>query len=722
MSEEESDNLEAPAMPPMGSATDDALRELMQRNYLEWASYVVRDRAIPALEDGLKPVQRRILHTLFTMDDGRMHKVNNVVGSVMPFHPHGDASIYEALIVLANKGVTQDHKSSFFIDREGSFGNILTGDPAAAGRYIECRLNKFGREVLFNPEITDFVPTYDGRNEEPVRLPAKVPVLLMLGSSGIAAGMAPHIFSHNFAELLQAEIAILKGEPFQVLPDFITGGLMDASEYDDGRGCIQVRARLENDNDKKIIITEVPAETTTEALISSIENAARRGKIKISGITDLTAQEARIEISLPRGVYAEETIQGLYAYTKCSQKIYSSLLVIDGRLPVEMSVSDVLRANVKKLQEYLRWELELALFHQTELLHTRTLERIFIEERIYKRIEKAPTMEKILETVRAGLKPFRAELQRDVSDEDIQHLLAIPIRRISLFDIQKNQQELERIRAEIERIRGLLAHQVEYAIDYVQNLYDRFAKLYPRRTEITSFEAVDRREIARRDLKVWQDRVNGFIGTGVKPSNKNDSPLECTEFDRLTLLKTDGTCSVIAVEERTYIGQTKYVFLYNKDQVFSVLYHDKKAGTWYAKRFQIESFILGKEYHIAPEGCQIDALYTEPTAVELELLVNRRRSYNSIKLDFERLPLRSREARGFKLTSLQVLGFKTIDRSEVPPDETPEEETAPDAPSPPPPDGGNGGGTPPADSGAGQGAAERPKGEALHQPNLPFFL
>ncbi len=710
MSEEANDNLEGSAAVPE-SATDDALRELMQRNYMEWASYVVRDRAIPALEDGLKPVQRRILHTLFTMDDGRMHKVNNVVGAVMPFHPHGDASIYEALIVLANKGVVKDGTTSFFIDRGGSYGNIIIGAPAAAGRYIECRLSKFGREVLFNPEITDYVPTYDGRAQEPVRLPAKVPVLLMLGSTGIAAGMAPHIFPHNFAELLQAEIAILKGEPFQVLPDYITGGLMDASEYDDGRGFIQVRARLENENDKKIVITEVPAETTTEALIASIENAARNGKIKISGITDLTSETARIEISLPRGVYAEETIQGLYAYTRCEQKLYSSLLVIDGRLPVEMSVSDVLRANVKKLQEYLRRELELALFHQTELLHTRTLERIFIEERIYKRIEKAPTMEKIVATVRAGLKPFRAELQRDVSDEDIQHLLAIPIRRISLFDIQKNQQELDRIRGEIEKYKGLLAHQVEYAIDYLQGLYDRYGALYPRRTEITSFTAVDRREIARRDLKVWHDRVGGFIGTRVKPSNKNDSALECTEFDRLLVLRTDGTCVVMAVEEKSYVGQAKYVFLYNKDQVFSVLYHDKKAGTWYAKRFQIESYILGKEYHVAPEGCQIDALYTEPTAVELELPVNRRRSFNSIKVDFERLPLRSREARGFKLTSLQVLGFKTIDRSEVPPDDPPEAEAAPPAP----PASGDG-------AGGGNGPGERPKGEPLHQPNLPFFL
>ncbi len=769
--EQNQDNIlpEEPEPTTTENRGEDALRSMMQRNFIEYASYVIRDRAIPDVDDGLKPVQRRIMHTLHTMDDGRFQKVANTVGAAMKFHPHGDASIKDALVVLANKG--------YFIDRQGNFGNIITGDSAAAGRYIECRVAKFAKEVLFNPAITDYVDSYDGRSQEPVVLPSKVPSLLMLGSDGIAVGMATQIFPHNFTELLQAEISILKNEPFQVLPDFPTGGLMDASEYDDGRGSIRVRARIEADGDKKVVIREIPAYSTTESLIASIENAAKRGKLKISGITDLTAKDVCIEIALSRGIYAEETIRELYAYTDCQKTIKSMLLVICDNIPVEMTVSDILRRNVAKLRSYLERELQLKLEAELNTLQARTLERIFIEERLYKRIEKCTSLPKIHDAVRDGLEPFRSELHRDVSEEDITKLLAIPIRRISLFDLSKNQQEIDALKKEIEQTRYDLDHQVEFAIAFIQNLLDKYGDLYPRKTEITSVTSVDRKVIARRDIKVWHDKVNYFIGTAVKPSNKADAPLICTEFDRLMLLKTDGTCTITAITDKTYIGQTKYAFIYDKDRVFSIVYHEKKGGTWYAKRFQVGQFILDKEYHVVPEGCVIDCLYTNSGVVlSLDLPVNRRRSFNSVTVDFDSFPLRGREARGFKLTHYPVIDIKVVNKGTDGATPAPEATadggepenggatatTAPENPTTPPPETGagedaqptavaadnnnNNAATAPEQSAAATPSEESPSSEAvtpendaenapkeppkkpaasggkLHQDDLPFFI
>lgn len=662
---EEDEVLDAPLAAEGGTDTDmavpensrgaDALRDLMEYNYMVYASYVIKERAIPDVDDGLKPVQRRILHTLYTIDDGRMHKVNSVVGEAMKYHPHGDASIGDALVVLANK--------DYFIDRQGNFGNIFTGDPAAAGRYIECRLNKFGREVLFNPAVTEYIDSYDGRNQEPLVLPSKVPTLLMMGSDGIAVGMATHVFPHNFVELLQAEIAILKGEPFQLYPDFPTGGLMDASEYADGLGDIKVRARIEADGDKKVIIREVPANSTTDSLIASIERAAKAGKLKMAAINDYTASEVDIEISLARGVYADETIRELYAYTDCQKVLHSTILVIQDNLPVEMTVSQVLHRNVEKLRGILKAELDLELHNEIEALQRLSLERIFIENRIYKRIEKCVSLPKIVEAVRTGLEPFRAQLQRDVTDDDITHLLQIPIRRISLFDLNKNQDDITAVSQAKAKTEYNLEHQVEYAIGYIQGLIDKYGALYPRRTQITGIENVDRKDVARRDIKVYHDRVNFFIGTGVKSSSKDAMPLVCSEFDRLMLLRSDGNCQVIPISNKTYVGQTKYVFVYDKDQIFSILYRDKKEGTWYVKRFQLGQFILLKEYHIIPEGCIIEALYTNSgVVVSLELATNRRRAYNDIRVEFASYPLRGREARGFKVTHYPVVKVNVLER------------------------------------------------------------
>ncbi|MBR4124587.1 MAG: DNA topoisomerase IV subunit A [Victivallales bacterium] len=688
-------------------AEDDALRSMMQQYFIDWASYVVKDRAIPDVDDGLKPVQRRILYTLSTMDDGRFHKVTEVQGQTMKFHPHGDASIKDALVVLANKG--------YFIDRQGNFGNIITGDPAAAGRYIECRLAKFAGEVLFNNAITEFVDSYDGRGKEPVVLPAKVPALLMMGADGIAVGMATHILPHNFCELLEAEIAILEERPFQVLPDFQTGGLMDASEYDDGRGFIRVRAKIETEGDKRVIIRELPAETTTEQLIASIEKAARNGKLKIASIADLTSDEVNIEIALNRGIYSEETVQALYAYTDCQKTIRSNLLVIKDNLPAKMAVSEILHRNVEKLREQLEQELKLKEQSELEQLQRLSLERIFIENRIYKSIEKCPTMEKILAAVHKGLAPFREQLVRDVTDEDVSRLLQIPIRRISLFDLNKNQDDIDAVKKNLKKTRHDLKHQVEYAISFLRRILEEYGPQYPRHTTITSFSDVDRKEIALRNIKVYHDRVNYFVGTSVKSSSKDAEPLVCTEYDRLLILRTDGTCAMLPIKDKTYIGQTKYLFVYNKEQVFSILYHDKKTGTWYAKRFQVGACILEKEYHVVPEGCVIDALYTNPgVVVSLELPVSRRRAQNSVEVAFDSLTMRGREARGFKVTSYPVLKTTVVNRggavsvasdTPVPSESTP----APDVPSTPdavPPEKSSS----PEDSGK------------LHQDDLPFFL
>jgi topoisomerase IV subunit A len=651
------DSGEAPG--DSGDSSSDALRDLLESNYILYASYVNKDRAIPDVDDGLKPVQRRILHTLQTIDDGRLHKVNSVVGETMKYHPHGDASIGGALVVLANKG--------YFIDKQGNFGNAITGDPPAAGRYIECRLNAFGREVLFNPAVTEYVDSYDGRNREPVVLPAKVPALLMLGQDGVGVVITTCIFPHNFQELLQAEIAILRDEPFQVLPDFPLGGIMDASGYEDGLGSIVVRARIEAEGDKKVIIKELPAYSDTETLIASIERAVRAGKLKVTAINDFSASEVHIEITLQRGVYAEETIQALYAYTECQKTLHSKLTVIQDNQPRRLTVSQVLRRNVERLRAILKAELELDLKNELEAIQKLSLERIFIENRIYKRIEKCVSIPKIQEAVKTGLEPFRQELVRDVTDEDVNRLLQIPIRRISLYDLEKSRQEVEAIQKAMEITKEHLAHPVEYAIEYLQGLLTKYGPLYPRRTQIVGIQQVNRREIARRDVKVYHDRVNGFVGTAVKSSSKDAEPILCTEFDRLLAIKGDGTCQVIAVEPKTYVGTTKYLFLYDKDQVYSILYRNKKEGTWFAKRFQVGTYILAREYHLIPDDCIIEALYTRAgVVVSLELATSRRRAFQDIRVEFDQIPLRGRESRGFKLTHYQVVKVNVLEKGGAP--------------------------------------------------------
>ena len=652
-------------------SADEPLRDMLSSNFLEYASYVIKERAIPDVVDGLKPVQRRILHSLHEMDDGRYHKVANVIGHTMQYHPHGDASIGSALVVLANK--------EYYIDKQGNFGNIHTGDQASAARYIECRLSPLARDVLFNPEITEYEDSYDGRHREPIRLPSKVPSLLMLGADGIAVGMTTRVMPHNFRELLKAQIAILEERSFEVYPDFLTGGIMDVSDYREGLGRIILRAKVEATDNKTLVIREIPATTSTEGLISSIEDSVRRGKMKIASIQDYTTDKVEIEIKLPRGIYAKDALKRLYAYTDCEVSLSSNIVVIRDNTPVQMTVSEILHHNTDKLVFYLRRELEIDLHKQNERFHQKTLVQIFIENRIYKRIEEAESYERVMAEVREGLEPFRDQLRRDVTDEDIERLLQIQIRRISRFDIDKNRKDIDDILKRIKSIKHHLDHLTAYAVAHLQDLLEKYGDLYPRRTRIQELSEVDIRRVALKNLKVGHDRQGHFVGTQVKNSNKNEDYLACTEYDRLVLLRSDGSFKVIPVPEKEYVGTVKYVLKSHKPQVYSMIYRDKKRGTYYAKRFRIDRYIMNREYRTIPKGCIIENLYTNyGLAVRLQFKPNKRLKRDHADVDFDEIPMRSTGARGLKVADHPVQSVVQLRRgSPTPAGEGEPQEEAP---------------------------------------------
>src|SRR5580698_3574133 len=481
------------------------LHTRVDRGFLDYASYVIRDRAIPNLSDGLKPVQRRILWALHEKDDGRFIKVANVNGATMQYHPHGDASIGDALVVLANK--------RYLIEGQGNFGNIYTGDPAAAPRYIECRLTELARAEVFNDSITDFVSSYDGRNREPVTLPCKLPLTLMLGTEGIAVGLSARILPHNFPELLEAQIAILKKQPFKCLPDFPTGGLMDARDYQDGKGTVKVRAKIKAKDESTVLIKEIPPTTTTEGLMASSEDAAQKGKLKVKAINDFTAENGEIEIKCPAGVDAEKLIDALYAFTDCEVSIASRIIVIKDNRPVELTVSEVLRENTEQVVDILKRELELRGKQLLDDLHYRTLERIFIEECIYKLIEKCKTNEAVLAAVYDGFKPFKKELVREIVDADVERLLQVRIRRISLFDINKHREEMEKTKADLEETRKNLKNLTKYVIGHLEALLEKYGPQYPRlTTKSARHEEVDAKAVAFKSFKVAYDRESGYVG------------------------------------------------------------------------------------------------------------------------------------------------------------------------------------------------------------------
>ncbi|MBE6379396.1 MAG: DNA topoisomerase IV subunit A [Lentisphaerae bacterium] len=636
-------------------------RQMMDRNFLDYASYVIGSRAIPDVDDGLKPVQRRILWTLYqNYDNGRPTKTANVVGNTMHYHPHGDASIGDAIVVLANKGGCIERmeldsdgverlrnvNTPYFIHKEGNFGNILTGSPAAAARYTECALSKLAHETMFNNDITNFVPNYDGRKKEPTQLPAKVPSLLMLGSDGIAVGMSTLVLPHNFNELIDAEIAHLRGEEFELYPDFQQGGVMDVREYLDGNGKITLRARIDIEG-RELVIREIPATTNTASLMSSIERAAEKNKIRIAAINDFTTDRVEIRITPTRGYDPEKTRQGLFMYTDCSVSISPKMTVICDRRPVQMSVSDVLKRNVAKLLDYLKQEFEIELGRLLEAKHAKTLAQLFFENRIYKRIEECRSQEEEYKEVLDGLAPFRDQLLRDVTNDDVDKLLALPVRRIARFDIEKNQQEIRAIEDRLKEIKHHLKHLVEYTIGYLESIKERYGKNFPRRTEIEKIDKIDRNRAALNNIKVFWDRKNGHIGTGIK----SDDVIMCNEFDKLLCVERSGNYKIIDIPDKMFIGKLYDFRKYDAKQEFGVIYSEKKTGKFYGKRSTIDKFIKDKDYQLCPAGTRLE-LFTPRADAVYTIEIEAKRGGNKVEdLNLMTLPVRTPKARGFLIGS-----------------------------------------------------------------------
>jgi len=629
------------------------LRRLMDSNFIEYASYVIKERAIPDVDDGLKPVQRRILWSLFRMDDGKFHKVANVIGHTMQYHPHGDASIGDALVVLANK--------EYYIDKQGNFGNIMTGDPASAARYIECRLKPLAKEILFNNDITEFVDSYDGRNKEPVNLPAKIPSLLMLGAEGIAVGMSTKILPHNFKELIDAQIAILRNKKFEIYPDFQQGGIMDVSEYEEGNGKITLRAKIDRDG-RKLIIREIPATTSTESLITSIEKAVGRNKMKLASINDYTTENVEIEIVPMRGYDPEKCLQALYTYTDCSVSISANLMVICDGNPLQMTVPDVLKRNTAKLLEYLQLELEIELNKLNERFHEKTLAQIFIENRIYKRIEECKTYDLVLSEVHKGLEKFKKMLKRAITDEDVEKLLAIPIRRISLFDINKNKKDINDILLLIEEVEGHLANLKKYAIAYLKGIIKKFDIDLERKTEIETFDKIDRQAVALNNIVVGWDRKNCYIGTSVKSEDR----VRCNEYDHLLLIERSGKYKVINIPDKIFVGKVYYFGRYDKKQVYYIAYSERKTGKFYVKKCTMGPFITDKEYQLCPKGCKLEIITTRANSLYEFKIDTKIKEKKKLVMNLSDAQVRSAKARGFMLSPKKVLGFKFLGIHEEP--------------------------------------------------------
>lgn len=624
------------------------INKLYETNFLEYASYVIKDRAIPNLEDGLKPVQRRILHSLFEMDDGKFHKVANVVGHCMKYHPHGDASIYEALVVLANKEI--------LIDRQGNFGNILTGDSASAARYIECRALPLAKQILYNPEITRYDESYDGRNREPVTFPAKVPLILVLGAEGIAVGMSTRILPHNFIEVMEAVIARIKGKTTALYPDFPSGGIMDVSGYEDGNGKVLVRAKLDTSDPKRIVIREVPFGCTTESLIESVEAAARKGTIKIAGISDFTTENVEIEIRLARGTYAKDVIDALYAFTDCEVSIPVNLLLIKDTTPVQMTATEIIEYHAKKLIEILKAELILEQGQLQDRLHIRTLEQIFVEERIYKDIEQKKTQETVVKAVIDGFKPFAAAIKRAVTEEDVEKLLKIPIRRISLYDINKAKKEMEEIKARLKEIKGHLARLSDYAVAFLDGIIGARKKNFPRRTKVQSFKKIDAREAAVRNLRLRYDEESGYLGYGISGGKV---VFEVSEFDRVLVVRRNGVYSVVNVPEKLFVDKgLLYCGIADKEilakKVFSVLYRDTKTGHGHIKRVRIGTWVVEKAYELVPAGAQLLKLTTREDAV----IHAEYEPAPRLKVLEEKFPLKKFAVKGLKTAGVRLSAKK----------------------------------------------------------------
>ncbi len=648
---------------PGKSSAEAPLSQHYKKWFLEYASYVILDRAVPHLDDGLKPVQRRVLHTMWEMDDGRFHKVANIVGSTMRFHPHGDVSIAAALVGIAQR--------SWLIEPQGNFGNMLTGDDAAASRYIEARLTAFAREVLFNPKTTTWQLSYDGRAKEPVTLPAKFPITVLEGAEGIAVGLATKIMPHNFNDICRSAINHLQGKSFRIYPDFRTGGIADFSEYNDGErgGRIKIRAKIETRSKYLLAITELPFGTTTVSLIESILSANTKGKLKIRHVDDNTADQVEILVHLPQGSDPEQVIQQLYVFTNCQVSISPAACVIENDKPHFLGVREILRRSVDRTLMLLKMELEIKLAELEQQWHWDSLDRIFIEERIYRRIEKSKTWENVLKEIRDGLKPFIKQLRREVTDDDITRLTEIRIKRISAYNRFKADEQIKKIEDGIKAVKHDLKHLTPYAIKWFENLQAKFGKGIKRRTSYDEIEQISAANVVSANQRLYVNRNEGFIGLNWR---QHEFITDCTILDSVLCIMQDGSLKVAKVGDKVFMGRhIIHIAIWPQDgdtNFYTLIYQDKATGKAFAKRFQIGGLSRDKLYPLVKsEGSTIvyfDVSPDEksmPQTVHVSLDGRGGARVRELDFDFNRVPISTRTAKGLTVTKWNIKSVKRTD-------------------------------------------------------------
>lgn len=630
--------------------------------FLDYASYVILDRAIPSIFDGFKPVQRRIMHSMRELEDGRYNKVANIVGNTMKYHPHGDASITDAMVQIGQK--------ELLIDTQGNWGNVYTGDSAAAARYIEARLTPFALEVVFNPKTTEWSKSYDGRNNEPIDLPVKFPLLLAQGVEGIGVGLSTKIMPHNFNELLSASVAYLKGKKFELYPDFQTGGLLDVSNYNDGQrgGKLRTRARIIQKDKNTLCITELPFSKNTGDLIDSVIKANEKGKIKIKKIEDNTSDKVEINIHLANDVSPDKTIDALYAFTDCEVSISPNACVIVGDKPEFLSVSEILRRNTDHTVSLLKKELEIELHELEEKWHFASLERIFIENEIYQEIKGKNSKEEVYEAIDKALKPFIKKLMRAITVEDIIKLTELPFMRISRYDRDKAEENILALEGKMEQVKHHLANLIAYAIDYFTNIQKKYGKDKERKTELRVFDNIDATKVVLANEKFYVNREEGFIGTSLK---KDEYVFDCSDIDDIITFQKDGTMKVVKVEAKTFIGKNiVHVGVFKKGDkrtVYNMIYREGKEGPYYMKRFSVTGVTRNTDYKLASDKKGSEMLYFsanpngEAETVTVLLKPNSRVRKNKIEIDFSELAIKGRDSRGNLVTKYAV---KKVDLKE----------------------------------------------------------
>ncbi|WP_421830726.1 DNA gyrase/topoisomerase IV subunit A [Larkinella sp.] len=628
---------------------------LYENWFLEYASYVILERAVPAVEDGLKPVQRRILHALKEMDDGRFNKVANVIGQTMQYHPHGDASIGDALTTIGQKNLV--------FDTQGNWGDIRTGDGAAAPRYIEVRLSKFGNDVIFNPQTTEWQLSYDGRKKEPVTLPVKFPLLLAMGVEGIAVGLSTKILPHNFIELIEASINILKDKPVTLYPDFLTGGYIDVSNYNDGGrgGKARIRAKIEEFDKKTLIIREIPFGTTTTSIKDSIIKANDDGKIKIKKVEDLTSKDVEIHVHLAPGVSPDITIDALYAFTECEVSASPNACVIIKDKPHFVTVTDILRVNTLQTVDLLERELQIRRAELLEKLLYSSLEKIFIENRIYRKIEECETFEAVLETIDKGLKPFKKQFYREITQDDLLRLTEIRIKRISKYDGFKAEELMRRLEQELAEVEDNLANLTRYAINYYRDLLKKYGKGRERKTEIRAFNTIAANVVAAANAKLYVDREGGFVGSGLK---KDEFVSDCSDIDDIIVFRRDGKCLVTKIQDKTFVGKDIiYCAVFKKNderKVYNLLYLDGKSGITMAKRFSVTAVTRDREYDLTMGNPKSKVLWFtandngEAEVVTINLTAQSTAKIKQFDYNFAEVGIKNRSAQGNILTKYPV--------------------------------------------------------------------